>query len=692
MYSFRNYFPSLVGTLLLSCIVNVSAQNKISWLEDYTPEMLIGKDTYQYDFTNVEGEECKVTFKESVTNQKGNTESRSWIFYLSDIDPDAMRFNTKGKAIEVFLETRNSQKFISYFEESEMSAYVDEIKLKMNEVDKSRSFIEVLKDQIGSCESTQLSWKDREDSFNWLEENIGLARNGDKQWEQNFSRAGKPYLVNLSSISVDDKGEKDLFEYLFDLNDVDPNSVKLSVSGKSLSVVVPVQDGKRFMEVTTPEKKEFTDELKIHVDEIDQARQIVLAISHLVSNTEPERPGWNSYSDALEFVGEHLGEVKIGADLLDQSMAFDASPSGIVDMTIKETDSDGESEELMYSFYLADMEEKLILTVARSKITVKMETREGHDFIRRSSGESMKGYSSELQFNTEDIDGARDLIAAFEYAIANSEEEIQAFGSISEVNSWMEENFSTLYREGESYEQELVVSEGEGHPIEFKLKLTKDENEITETRYLIYPLDINLEKLDIDVSSGRLNVTLLTEKDDYVKKVVNTELQNFSDDADVYFFDPLVAKNFMAAIRFLKENTETVSFSEMSRDEAFAILTGNIQNIELPGKKYEQKIEMIDGDMCKLKVTRLETNSKGESDEFIYDFTASDIHEGNSGLSVEGKLIEIKLLTAGNKKLIKPYKNGEVKDFEDEFSLYADDVLLGKKIVSAFGVLAEGCK
>jgi len=686
----KSMIQGLVGTLLLLGFGMVNAQDKIAWLEDYTQEMVIGKETYKYNFSEVEGKECKLEFKESVSNQKEKTENRSWIFYLADINPDALKFNSRGKAIELVMATNNSQKFISYYKEGEMEAYVDEIKLKMNEVDKCRSFIEVLKDHIGSCESTNLSWEDREGSFNWLTGNIGLADNGDTQWEQEFTRGEKPYLAHLSSVSINNKGEQGKVKYQFDLNDVDPAGVKLSVSGKSLSVTVAVKDGEKFVQVTTPDKKEYRDELKIYVDEIDLARQTVLAMSHLVSNTEPDRPEWSSYSEALGFVEEHLGEAKIGGDMFEHSITFDASPSGMVDMNIKETDSDGDSVEVTHSFYLSDLLEKTSLAVSRSKITVTLETREGNDFIRRTSGDLVKGYSSELEIHTEDIDKARDLMFAFEYAIANSQEEIRVFESIGEVNSWMVENLGTLYRGDETYEQELLVLEGEGNPIEFKLKQTKEEKEQTETHYLIYPMDINLEELDIDVSYGRLNVTLQTEEN-YVKKLVNGELQNFADDADVYFSDPLVAKNFMAAIRYLRENAGQAVLPEMNKEEAYAFLSDRIQNLEFPEGSYEQKIENPEGDGCKLKVTRLETNSKGASDEYIYELTASDIHAGNSGVSVRGKLIRINLVTAGNEKLIKPYENGSVEDFEDEFMLYTDDVFLAKQIVAAFGVLAEGC-
>ena len=57
-----------------------------------------------------------------------------------------------------------------------------------------------------------------------------------------------------------------------------------------------------------------------------------------------------------------------------------------------------------------------------------------------------------------------------------------------------------------------------------------------------------------------------------------------------------------------------------------------------------------------------------------------------------GKIVEINLETAGGRELIKPYENGEVEDFEDEFTIYADDVLKAKKILAAFGALSKACQ
>jgi len=135
MSAHRKLFPLLITILVTSSFIRVAAQEEVSWLKDYTDEMTIGNDTYRYRFTSVDGNECKVKIEEQVTDRKGSVEMHSWIFYLSDIDPAALRFNARGKSIEVNLETRNSQEFISYYEEGEFEEYTDQIELTMNEVD-----------------------------------------------------------------------------------------------------------------------------------------------------------------------------------------------------------------------------------------------------------------------------------------------------------------------------------------------------------------------------------------------------------------------------------------------------------------------------------------------------------------------------------------------------------------------------
>ncbi len=683
----------LVLTLLTLSLSSIQAQNEISWLKDFTADMPVGSDTYRYNFNTVDGNDCKLKIEEQVTDKKGSTDSRYWVFYLSDLDPATIKFNTKGKSIVISMETRLSQRFISYYEEGEFEKYTDEIKLVMNEVDRTRSLIEVLKENVGSCKESQAEWSDREDAFNWLTENIGKAQDDAVLWEQSFSKGEKKYLAELNAKSTDNKGVQKNFEYVFDLNDINPLALNLKVSGKSLSIEVPTREGEKYIEVNSPEKGvEYTDEILIYADDIEIARQIVNALSYLVSSTNPERPEWGEYTGALEFVKANLGQVKINEDTYHNSIEYEASPSGLVDLTVSETDSDGETEKVIYSFYLTDMNEELSLNVSKNAISIQLQTKDKKKFIRTSAGEGVNAFDSEFDFHAPDIDLARDIINALEQAIRYSEENMEVFTTVNSVNLWLAENFASFSSKDETYEQKLEVFEENENQLVFEMKLTDDEGELTETKYIIYPEDIRLEEMEIKASGGKLFVALESDKGKFIKNFKNGGIQNFTDDAAVYFFDPLTAKNFMAAIHFLKESSGLENRFEMSKEEAISFLTDKIPNIELSDAKYKQTLKILDEGTCKLSFTRIETDDDGESDEYVYEFTASDLHRDNSNLEVKGELIMINLGTRQGDELIKPYENGEVEDFEDEFSIYADDVVLAKKILAAFVALSETCK
>ena len=686
------FISILLASIQVMSVQPALAQEKLSWLDNYLGEMQIGNDTYRYNFTSVEGKDCKLNFEELVTDKKGVTKDRSWIFYLSDIDPSAISFKAKGKSVTIFMETQQSQKFITYYKEGEIDAYTKDIEITMNDVGMARSFIEIIKENIANCKETQSAWENRNQAFTWLVNNIDKATEGNTEWDQKFKPGSGPHLVDFQSNSINEKGTQDLSDYTFDLSDINPLAIHLKISGKSLIVEVPVKDGKRFMKVTAPAGTEFKNELLIYVNEIELARQIVYALSYLVTNTNPERTQWDSYSASLDFVKENIGEVTIDDDLFSYSLNYETPPSGLVNLEIEESDSDGTSESVKYSFYLTDVKGEVGLVVSKNSITIKLETENKREFIRETQEDIVTDYSSALAFHISEIDMARDIVNAFEYAILNSEEKIVEFNDISEIGTWFSENIGLIEIDGNKYEQNLHTFKESENQLVLETTLTEADGGNTDTRYIIYPEDISLDDLEIGVSGKKLSVKLATENVKYIKSYENGKLQNFSSNAELLFFDPLVAKNFIEAIRFLKANSLVEDRTTMTREEAFAFLSANIQDIQITGDQHVQRIEAEGEEKCKMSFTRVETDDKGASDEYIYEFTISDIHPGNSKFSIKGKLIHINLVTRGNEKLLKPYKNGEVGDFKEDFIIYADDVLLAKKTLAAFAALSEVCE
>lgn len=661
----------------------LQAQDKISWLDDYTGDIQIGNESYRYNFTNVEGDDCKLKFEELHTNKKGITAVSSWIFYLSDIDPSAISFKAKGKSIKLTIVTNRSQKFISYYEGEELDGYTEKITITMNEVDMARSFIETLKEMLTICNETQVVWENRNQAFNWLMDNVGEAMDNGTEWEQEFNKGERDYLVEFEAKSVNSKGEQLSSNSIFDLSDIDSMGINLKISGKSLIVEVPVKESKKYIEVKSPGGSQFTPKLLIYTNEIERARQVVNALSYLVGNTIPDRPKWDSYGSSLEFVKDNLGELRVADDLYSNALNFEASPSGLVNLVLVKTESDGTSESVEYAFYLTDITEQLKLEVSKNSITLGIVTKEKHEYIREMKDEKVSDYTSSLNIYVSDINRARDVLNAFEYAIGASEEKIEEFTSIDQIESWFSENIGQIEIGEDVYTQNLILSEE--HENQMKV-------ENNTTRYILYPEDISLDKLDIKVNGKKLYVLLQTEKGKYVKVIENGILQNFTSSSEVLFYDPLVAKNFMAAIRFLQENSVVQERADMQKEEAMASILENIQNIELSDKQYEQKVEIGDEGSCIMNFTRVETDSKGGARKYSYEFTLSDIDPDNSKFTIKGKSVIINLITRGNEKLIKPYKDEEAGDFVDDFIIYADDVLLAKKTLAAFAALSEECK
>ncbi len=682
----------LLTTLVVLSFQTLQAQEQLSWLDDYTSAIHIGTESYQYSFTNVEGDDCKLKIEEVHTNKKGHAAARTWTFYLSDIDPSALGFKAKGKSINLSMETYRSQKFISHYKEGELDGYTEEIVLTMNEIDMARSFIETLKERMTSCKETQEAWENPSQAFDWLVNNVGKASDDGTEWDQQFKPGNKSYLVEFKAESVNSKGESLSTNSVFDLSDINPMEINLKISGKSLIVEVPVKESDRFIEVKSPAGSLFTNKLQIYTNNIELARELVNALSYLVSNTTPERPTWDSYTTSLGFVKDNLEEVRIDDELFSNGLNFNPSPSGLVNLVIGKSDSDGTTESVEYAFYLTDIMQKFNIEVSKNSITVEMATKEKHEYIREMKDGKVTDYTSSLNFHVSDIDRARDILNAFEHAVGASEEKIEEFTSISEIESWFSENIGPIEIGGDAYTQNMTINKDLENQLIAENTLTETDGESTENRFILYPEDISLDKMEVKVNGKKLYVLLQSENGKYVKKFENGKLQNFISSTEVLFIDPLAAKNFMAAIRFLKENSMGEDRTAMQKDEAMAFILENIQNIELADKQYEQKLEVGEESSCSVSFTRVERDSKGGGRKYHYEFSLSDIHSGNSKLTIKGTLVIINLITTGNEKLIKPYKDGEAGSFVDDFIIYADDVLLAKKMLAAFAVLSEACK
>ncbi|MBA7547374.1 hypothetical protein ES705_39791 [subsurface metagenome] len=346
----------------------------------------------------------------------------------------------------------------------------------------------------------------------------------------------------------------------------------------------------------------------------------------------------------------------------------------------------------MSQFYLTDIKSEAGFIVSTGSASIEIETTGKNKFIKQTLDGNLQSYANKLKIYEIEIDPARDLIHAIEYAIKNSNSGIAKFSSLEETREWLKLNPGEVIIDSKKTQQSMAISTEEENKIELKIVTSSEGKSPLEERFELYPEDLVMEDVILDVTGKKLTVPLSTGKLKFIKSYENEELQNYSTKTEVLFDDVKQAKSFIAVISYLHENSIVNSRAMEDESTAFDYLSNNLNKIEVNGTVYEQKIEKQDNNTCKLKFTLSETGSKGTTIEYAYEFLPSDIDPQNSSISMFGKELKANIVTREKEKLIKPYKQGEAGNFIYAFDVYTDDILTAKKILAAFETLAAKCK
>jgi hypothetical protein len=688
------HFTIILTICLFFSINPLRAQENISWLKNFTNDITVAPNTFSYSFKTVDNNSCKISIEEKKTDKKGVITTMIYQLYLSDLNTSAINFKTSGSTVTINMEIKQSQKFIRVYKNGELDEYTEKVSITMNEVDMARSFIEAMKSNIANCQSSERKWTSRDETMKWMTQNIGKSESSGTVYEQSFKAGEKSYLASLESVSTDSKGVKQSMTCDFNLNDINSTKINMVVSGKTFHIVLPARENNYYIRLKKGTGEiSYVKELGIYSDDLEQARNILNGLVYLVSETPaPERKAWNSYNAALGFVKENVSEVKNGTSTIGQSFSFDASPSGIAQFITSKTDSKGIAAKNYTSFYLIDLQPSVNLEVTSKSITLNLSTKDKNKYIKESNDNSTLAYSGFAEIVVTDLENARELAHALEYAIGKSEKGLQEFSTLDKAINWITSNVTEVKIDVETINQTLKVITDNENKIELKAVTTGEKSTSIVEDFEIYPEDLKVDDLKIKVSGKKLAVDLSTGKFKYIKYFKDNVLQNYSANAEILFDDVLKAKNFITAISMLRNKSQVADRSMNDKASAWRYIMENTKKMEVAGESLDQKMEQRDGDNCKGRFTRTETNSKGVSVENIYEFIVSDIDAKYSEIAISSKSLKVTLVTKGKEKLIKPYKNGESGNFINSVDIDADNVLVAKKLIAAFGSLAGLCK
>ncbi len=685
----------LLILIFFSAFFVSNAQNylPVDWLNKYKNDVLAGSYTYTYDFKYFNKENCGIRVVTIKKNKKGDENENYTDFYLSDIDENTISFKVSGKYITVNMLTKGAQKFVREYEDNVLKSYGPKIEIYTDEVEKARSMVDAFKSHLNECKGHTKSWNSLKESMEWLSATISKTTHKNIEYEQVVRFDGlKNYLVTFERNFSDTKGYFVSDLYKANLADIDPNKIELYTSGADLSIKLSTKENKKYIEnVKNGKKQNYNNDFEIYVPDLETARDIHQALKYAVSSSKPEYTSWTDVIEALTYLKNNITEIFLGNYQYEQVFEFEDKPDGMVYFTSKRTDSRGNMTLNKYSFYVNELNPTVSFNILGDDVKLELVVKDKNKFIKTFQDGELKNYSYEIDILVDNIESARELSNAFTYVITNKAAGLIEWNDVNKATDWITSNVGDISESSNTYKQKFTVDIKNNYKSEFNLTTTDSKGD-TEEKFEFYLSDINADKLLLDVSGEKLYVDISTGDEKLVKSSKFNELQSFTSSVEVVFGDTKMARNFINALKYAAQNIKVNEPGFDDKKNAVAYIKSTLQTVSTGSDVYDQTLEIVEDNPCKMKLTQTKTDSKGIATEYIFEFLLGDINPNAIGLEISGKELTVKLETKNKEKLIKPYKNNEPQNFDYGIEIFSDDVMTARNISKALKFAANACK
>lgn len=682
------YFLFLFFWIVFFFRINVLfGQEDIAWFNDYTTEMQVGSSTYQYRFKSVEGNKGYLAIDEKITNKKGECNLKTYQLHIADINRSALKFKTKGEIAMVNLEIKQLQKLIKVYKNGQEDGYTDRININLGRIYYTRAFIDLLIAKGDSCQKAEENWSSTEALKTWLAGQISTSKLSGTAWTQQLKTRGKSYLLGIEAASADQKGIFQSLVYDFNLKDLDPAKVLFRQEEAVFSIELQTLENSYLIRSIKDEKEiNFVKSIKLFSDDFEQARRIYVGMTNLIVRTPAvERAGWTDYGQALQFFKTSLGEVNYGSVQYGQAFNFEPSKSGKVSLTIKKPGPSASGETAIHQFYLFDLQPEIYFGTSSKGISLGLKVKAKNKYIQTIADTLGYLYSSEIEFYEQDLERAREQALALKTAIELSEEGIIKSEDLTTNIQWLTTHLTDVRTDLGKVYQSIEVDPTIENKITIKQHKPNSEGGTTVDEAELYPQDLVPCKLSVD--RKKLTAILSTGKLKYIRNKRNNELFSFSNSSELYFDDLKQAKNFVAALDLLHD--QSMGSGRVFRDEqsALSYITAIVSTLIIDGQTFNQHFEADSNFPYFGKYSVTEVGKKGETIETVYEFAYSDIDTDLSYILVDLKTLNVVLYSKKKEKLIKPFVNGVPGNFTNKIEIVTDDLLTAKKLLAAFGSL-----
>ncbi|MEP1033718.1 hypothetical protein [Ekhidna sp.] len=528
---------------------NAEFKSIVSELQTNLIDVQTGDETYTHELELLEHSVLKYTLVE--VDEKGNREELTYEFNVADLDPYVVREETKKDIIYLSLTVDNGQKFIKKYQNGEVKGYEENMLMVTKNIDNARIIKDLIKKSIPLAEdimSKKLSVDTYPEMEIWLTEHVVNAESSGKAYNQTLVALDDfPGNFRLIQTEITAKTSQEK-QYIFNLADININSLKFNISGSSFSLDFETNRKQKLIKVLdNGAPKGFDDEIEIFTNNVEEARDLKNILTKAVPLAEDLVEGsiqkFEELQSALDYLGQFVQNIDYGDESMEQVVEGDCL------LKITQVDADAKStKKTTAEFNLIDVNGNLIdFDVTSGKMFVEFTTKESLDLLKMYENDEFDGYDDELKIYAENVEVARRIKASLEDAIRICERDyIDPFAdmSVEQKIGWLTENMEEV-RIGDETITQTFERIDETDPE--KIKLTKLEVDAKGGQEEIFEFnftDINPKSIQYKIGSKTLAISFETKfKEDIVKYYKDGEIENYQDGFDLSMTDIEAARN-----------------------------------------------------------------------------------------------------------------------------------------------------
>lgn len=379
-----------------------------------------------------------------------------------------------------------------------------------------------------------------------------------------------------------------------------------------------------------------------------------------------------------------------------QTYGFDPKLSYRATIKTVKTDKKGKSEDNNYEFNLADINTNSIAyKIQKDLMNVTLETKQSQKFIKSYENGIFKGFVSKVEVLADNIENARALVESLKKAATSADKFYQGEKTPDTYNGlmlWLKTFIGNQELGAVKYEQSVVFDTQ--NPLRGTFKQNIIDAKGSSKGEEVFDLnwgDLNPKSVNLEVKSDYLALNLTTKNRKKYISYQKAGAKNSNEDGfTIIGSDPDRMKDIKKAFdkflplaeKKLEESTPKIN----TINDAFKILNKGVSTYANDKESTEQSL-VAD---CKSTFTIKKSGKSVTQESFAFDF--ADINDKGTQLNIKGNTYELALKTTNNLKFITYLKNDVKQNYENEFSIYSDDLESFRNLPIAIEKIVKECK